>query len=285
MIVAPIFAALSLATGTIIEKIVLKKKKIGIEFYQAGQFLAITLVMLPIVFFFWKITPEAFFLKNILIFFGVSLIAILANYFTFYSLKKANLSKIEPAKITEPLFVILLTLVFGFLVDKNLYGTSTKMLIPAIIAGAALIFSHIKKHHLKFSKPFIYALIGSFFFAFELVLSRLILDYYNGITFYFLRCIVITVITLIIFKPKLRKVKNPKVWMHIFIAAAIWVVYRVIIYYGYVNSGIIETTMIIMLGPIFIYLFAWKFLKEKITWRNIASSIIILGAIAYVTLV
>ena len=60
-------------------------------------------------------------------------------------------------------------------------------LILALIAAAALIFSHIKKHHLKFGKYFIFALIGSFFFASELVLSRLILDYYSPMTFYFAR--------------------------------------------------------------------------------------------------
>ena len=69
------------------------------------------------------------------------------------------------------------------------------------------------------------------------------------------------------------------------IAGAIWVVYRVIIYYGYVNVGILSTTVIVMLGPIFIYIFAWKFLKEKLTWRNIIASFIILACVLYISLV
>jgi drug/metabolite transporter (DMT)-like permease len=37
--------------------------------------------------------------------------------------------------------------------------------------------------------------------------------------------------------------------------------------------------MLFILSPIFIYLFAWLYLKEKVTWRQIISSIIIVGCI------
>jgi len=285
MILAPIFAALALATGTLIEKIILTKKKVSIKFYETGQFFAITLVMLPIIFFFWKVTPEALELKNILILVGVIILSIFANYFTFFALKNAKLSKIEPAKITEPLFVILFAILFSFLISPDLYERSTHVVVPALIAGAALIFSHVKKHHLKFSKPFLYALLGSFLFALELVLSRLILDYYNGVTFYFIRCTLIFFIVFLIFRPKLIRTRSTKTLIHMLIAAAVWVIYRVIVYYGYVNMGVISTTAIIMLGPIFIYLFAWKFLKEKLTWRNIIASFVILGCVLYIALV
>jgi len=39
-----------------------------------------------------------------------------------------------------------------------------------------------------------------------------------------------------------------------------------------------------MLGPVFIYLFAWKFLKEKLNWKNLVAAIIILFSILYATL-
>jgi drug/metabolite transporter (DMT)-like permease len=285
MILAPIFAALALASGTLTEKLVLMKRKVTVRFYETGQFLAISLVMLPFIFFLWRVDSQALSFTNILVFIGIIILSILANYFTFNSMKQAKLSRIEPAKMTEPLFVILLTIILSFVFQSGIYERNTQVVIPALVAGAALIGSHIKKHHLNFSKPFLYSLLGSFLFASELVLSKIILEYYNGFTFYFLRCLFVFIVAFIIFRPKIFRGHSPKVIIHIFIIAIIWVIYRVIIYYGYLNAGIIQTTLIVMLGPIFIYLFAWKFLKEKPTWRNLIASLIILCCVLYVAII
>ncbi|MFH1787690.1 MAG: DMT family transporter [archaeon] len=278
----PVIGALALASGTVLEKIVLKQKKVGIKLYQTAGFLAIVIGMLPLIYFFWKVDATAFELKNIIIFSLVILFSIIANLFTFYSMKWEKISNLEPAKILEPLFVIFLAILFSFFVE-GLYERNIKIIIPALIAGSALIFSHIKKDHLDFNKYFIAAIFGSFFFALELVITRLVLDYYSPISFYFLRCLTIFLISFILFKPKFSEL-NKDVKIKIFLTGLIWVVYRVLVYYGYLKIGVIFTTLIIMLGPIFIYLFAWKFLKEKINWRNIIASIIIVGCVLYAIL-
>jgi len=279
----PFLGALALGAGTILEKIVLRKRKVNIKLYQTAGFLGIVLVMLPFIYFFWKLTPEALEMKNIFIFSLVILFSLVANMFTFYSMKWEKISNIEPAKMLEPLFVILLVIFFSFLVGETIFERNTKIIIPAVIAGVALIFSHIKKHHLKFNKYFIAAIIGSFFFALELVISRLILNFYSPITFYFLRCSLIFLISIIIFRPKFEKL-NSKVKWEILATGIIWFIYRIIIYYGYLNIGVIFTTLMLMLGPLFIYLFAWKFLKEKVSWRNIVAAFVIVGCVLYATL-
>ncbi len=185
-IIIPILGALALGAGTIFEKIILKKKKIGIKLYQTASFLAIALAIIPFLFFFWKLDAGAFKLKNILIFVGIIASSIIANLFVFYSLKWEKVTNLEPARILEPLFTILLAVVFSFF-TQGLYEQNLKIIIPAIIASMALIFPHIKKSRLEINKYFICAIFGSFFFALELVLSRLILDFYSPITFYFFR--------------------------------------------------------------------------------------------------
>jgi len=282
MVILPVFAAIALGAGTIIERIILKKKNISIKFYETYSFLAIVLVMIPFIFFLWNVSPDALLLKNILILAAVVVLAILANYFTFYSMKWEKLSKLEPAKMVEPLFTILLAIIFSIFIDATLYERNIKIIIPAIIAGAALIFSHFEKHHLKFNKYFLAAIIGSFFFASELVVSRLILDNYSSFTFYFVRCTLIFILSLAIFRPSFTKAKaKTKTIFFLLLTGAIWVAFRTILYYGYTTFGIIFTTLIIMLGPVFIYLFAWIFLKDKPTWKNIVASIVILGAVLY----
>ncbi len=283
MIEIPILGAIALAAGTILQKTILRKKKINIKLYQTLEFAAITIVMLPLIYFFWKLESPALELKNLFIFSLVILFSIIANLFTFFSMKWEKVSNLEPAKVLEPLFVILLAVIFSFIFGEVLYERKFNVLIPAIIAAATLVFSHIRKHHLDFNKYFLAAIIGSFFFALELVISRLILNFYSPISFYFLRCSAIFLISLILFRPSLKQT-DKKVRFHVFLIGLIWVIYRVIIYYGYLNIGVIFTTLIIMLGPIFIYLFAHIFLKEKIKIRNIIAALVIVACIAYASL-
>lgn len=283
MIQIPILGALALASGTIIQKLVLKRKRIDIKFYQTAEFFTIVLVMLPFIYFFWQLDSQALQLKNIFIFSLVIIFSIIANLFTYYSMKWEKVSNIEPAKILEPLFVIILAIFFSYLVSGDLFDRKLSVIIPAFIAGLALIFSHIEKHHLRFNKYFIAAILGSFFFALELVISRLILDYYSPMTFYFLRGLSILTLSFMIFRPKIIKTKT-KVKFQILAIGILWVFFRVIVYYGYINLGVIFTTLVIMLAPIFIYLFAYIFLKEKLKPKNIIAAIVILASVLYATL-
>ena len=232
MIYLPFLGAISLAAGTILEKIVVKRKNIDIKFYQTAIFFVIMLVMLPFIYFYWKFDPQALQPLNIIIFSLVIIFSLLANWFVFYSVKGEKVSNLEPAKMIEPLFVVLLAILFSFFIDSGMYEKNLKIIIPAIIAGLALILSHIKRHHLKFNKYFLSAILGSFFFALELVISRLILDYYSSLTFYFLRCAFIFLFSLIIFRPKMIQM-DKTLTSYIFITGIFWVLYRVIIYYGY----------------------------------------------------
>jgi drug/metabolite transporter (DMT)-like permease len=283
MIYFPILGALALAGGTIFERQILKRKGMDIKKYQTIEFLGICIILLPLLYFFWKFNSQALELKNILIFIAVIAASIIANLFTFYSMKGEKINNIEPAKMLEPLFTILLAVIFSFFF-QGLYERNTQVLIPAIIAGLALILSHVKKEHLNFNKYFLAAIVGSFFFALELIISRLILDLYSPITFYFLRCLGVLLISYIIFRPKLTNIDN-KLKLHMLLIGAIWVVYRVVIYYGYIKIGVISTTLTFMLAPIFIYTLAKIILKEKINTRNIIASVIILACVLYANFV
>jgi len=279
MIYFPIIAAIALAGGTVLEREILKGKGITIKQYQILGFLAIAIIMLPLLYFFWKMDSEALQLKNILIFLVVVLASVTANWFTYYSMKGEKVNNLEPAKMLEPLFTIILALIFGLFIT-GIYDSNSKVLIPALIAGLALIFTHVKREHLNFNKYFLAAMIGSLFFGLEVVISLLILHFYSPISFYFLRCSAIFLISLIVFHPKFSGIGG-KLTLKIVLIGVIWVIYRVVAYYGYLKIGIISTTLILMLGTALTYYFAKIFLKEKINMRNIIASIIILGCVLY----
>ncbi len=279
MIEIPIIGAVALAGGTVLERIILKKRKIDIKTYQTASFLAIVLAMIPFIYFFWRVDSIALELKNMIIFGLVIIFSILANLFTFYSMKWEKIGNLEPAKILEPLFVLILVVIFSFFA-QGLYDNNPKIMIPALLSALALIFSHIRKHHLDFNKYFVAAIAGSFLFALELVVSRLILDFYSPLSFYLIRCFSIAMISLVAFRPSFSSLDNEIKWK-ILLTGGMWVIYRLMLYYGYLELGVAFTTLMIMLGPLFVYLFAWKFLKEKLDWRNILAAAVIVGSVLY----
>ena len=275
----PILGAAALATGTILERLVLRGRKIDIKLYQVLSFFAIVVSMLPFIYFFWRIDSGAFELRSIIIFIFVILFSIIANLLVFYSMKWEKVTNLEPARVLEPLFIIFLAFAFSFFVE-GLYERNLKILIPALISGVALVLTHFKKDHLEFNKYFVAAIIGSFFFALELVISMLILNFYSPITFYFLRSSSIFLLSWVIFRPKLGKISSVVKW-EIFLTGAIWVAYRVVAYYGYLTIGVVFTTLLLMLAPVLIYAFAHFFLKERMSWKNFVAAIVIVGSIAY----
>jgi drug/metabolite transporter (DMT)-like permease len=275
MIHIPILGALAFATSSLFEKIILKNKKIKNSSLVVGFFLAAIIFMLPFVYFFSETNPLAWKINNLLILVAIVFFSIIANLFAFYSLKWEKLTQLEPVRLLEPLLIIIIAFIF-FKSERNV-----NVVIPAIIAGLALIFSHIKRHHFKFNKYLIAGTFGSFFYAIEMVLSKIILPYYNPLTLYFVRSLGVFLISLVIFRPNLVTEFSKKEKVIIGLVGICWVIFRVATYYGYLFFGVISTTLILMLAPIFVYLFAHKFLKEKTEWRNIVAAIVIVGCVLY----
>jgi len=278
MFYIPFIGALALGLSTLLEKITLRNKKILPNHFIVALFLSAVIVMAPFVYFFSQIQSQALQPLNILLFIGIVIFSILANLLSFYALKWEKLTNLEPIRLLEPLFVVLLAFAF-FRSERN-----PAVIIPSIIAALALVFSHIKKHHLDFNKYIFAGIIGSLFYAVELILTKIILPYYNPLTLYFIRCLIIFIVTAIIFHPNLIKELNKKEKLLVLLIGTFWVIFRIATYYGYLYLGVVSTTLVLMLGPVFIYIFARIFLKEKLTWRNIVATIIIVGCVLYAVL-
>lgn len=283
MFYIPILGAFLEATGILIEKKIMKKKNINYKTYTVYGFLAIVAVMIPFLFFFWDIKPQAFELKNILIFLSIAIIALFANLFIFYSLKRETISEFEPISMMQPLFTILLAFILSFFLTAYSNERNPIILVLAFIASTALIIAHIKKHHFKYDKYMIAALIGSFLFSCELVLSKLVLEYFSSWSFYFLRCLLILIIAWSIFRPNFKKIDKETHYLN-WAVALVYIIYRVILYWGIDNLGIVYTTIVLsVLSPVLIFIFARIFLKEKITKRQIISAAIIIICVIIAT--
>lgn len=279
----PFIGAVANSFGIIWQRVILVKKKVDIKTFQVLAFFAVSLLFLPFIYFFFHISPEALTTKNIILFLFVILFSIIGNLMLFYSIKGERISSLEPALALEPLFTVILAVIASFFFIE-LFERKIHIIIPAFIAGIALVLSHIKRHHLNFDKYFTAAIIASLFFSMELIFSRFILNYYTPLTFYFLRCLGIFIISLIIFRPKFSSVSK-KIKLEILGIAFLWIVFRVVVYYGYIHLGVVFTTLIVMLSPILVYFLAWTILKEKIRWQDLVTAMIVVGCVVYAVLI
>ena len=280
----PFFGAFSEGAGTVLEKELLMKRRLETRTYNTFSFMSIVILLIPIILlthyflpnqFSLNIDSQVFQLKNILIMLGVIILSIFANLFTFYALKWEKITELEPMRLMQPMFTILLAF-FLFSAERQ---TKSSIIILSLVASFAIIASHIKRHHFSLNIYAWSAILGSLFFALELVVSKEILNLYPPLIFYFVRCLGIFLVSLAIFKPNPSKIQK-STWPLIFGISLIWIFYRVLLYSSYLTQGVIITTLLFILTPIFIYLFSWKYLKEQFKWRNLIASIIIIICVA-----
>jgi len=269
----PILGTFFEAAGTILDKINMQNKKLNYKNYTVFWFLAAVIVMLPFIYFFWRIDLNLLLQwKNLLIFSGIILFAILGNLTLNFALKREDLTEMEPVRVLFPFFIIL----FAFILypdERNWF-----LVVLGLIAAAALLFAHIKRSHFSLNKYMLATLLSNIFFALELTMSKYLLPFFSPLTFYFLRCLFVLIFIFPVFKSDFRKINNKLKGM-IFLSGLIWIIYRLILYFGYETYGIVLTTIVFILSPVLIMLYAVLFGKEKMNWKQIVSTIVILACV------
>lgn len=272
MIQIPVLGAFIEAAGTTIEKKILKNKKLSSNTYTTLSFLSIVAIMIPFVYFFWSVKTGAFSGWNLFLLSAICIFSVGANLLSYYALKGEKIIDFEPIWLTQPLF----TIVLAFFV----YGSqgNNSVLYLALIASITLIAAHIRKSHLNFDKYAVALLLGNLFYAVELVCSQEILKSISPFTLYFIRCSFILFILLLFIRPKTNGVNKKTGWL-IFFVGILWVIYRMILYYGYIAYGIFFTTTLFTLAPVLLLVMAKVFLKEKMTIRQVIATIIILACV------
>lgn len=268
----PLIGAFLEAAGVILEKNVLKTRGFDYRNYTVFCFLALVVLMAPFLLWLWKLDSAFFSLRSLSLFFIVVVAALGANLLTFYSLKRKRIGDYEPLWLMQPLFIIVLAVIF-YPSERN-----WMLVLLAFIASISLVLMHIKKHHLDFDRYLIAGILGSFLFALELAISKPLLMYFSPLTFYFVRCFSVFIFALLLYRPSFKRLPSRAV-LGIVTVAALWVLYRVILYYGYESLGVVYTTLLFILSPVLMLVFAVVFLKEKITLRQLITNAIIIACV------
>jgi drug/metabolite transporter (DMT)-like permease len=273
MIQLPLIGAFLEAAGMAFEKRIMKQKYMDFKTYSILIFSFLVILMIPLTLILWNASSHAFETKYILLLIGFVLTSLIANLLIYYSLDREDIVELEPIWVMHPLFVVIFAFIF-YESERNILDLGL-----AFIAGYALVTSHIKKHKIRFDKYSQAAIFGGILFAIAAIMSKTLLDVYNGFTLYFIRCLLILLILFIFIKPN-KKAINKKNLSMFPITALIWIGYWLIVFYGYEKLGLISTTLLIIFSPVLLFLFAVLFLKEKPTTKQIFATLIIVLCVA-----
>lgn len=270
-----VFAAIFNAASTILDKVALSRHRTDVHnfiiaiFVFLSLFTALTLPWLGAI-----NTSRAFSILGIFYFILLIFFAFVWNAIYYRAQQHETVQEFEIIVMMQPLFVSLMAAVI-FADERNWH-----ILIAAFIASLSLIACHLRRDHLSFNRYTSLLLLAVLFIAAETQVRKVLLDWYQPASLYFLRTGVLTILFILIWRPVKFTIPK-KAWPHIVISGLLGSAMMILTFYGYQNLGIVLTTLILMLGPILTYLIDFLILKEKLRPRILIAAAVILGCILY----
>ena len=199
------------------------------------------------------------------------------NLLYYFGLRYEKITEIEPFFLFNPLITILIAGLFY--TDERFW----QIYIAAAIAGIFLAWSHLKKHHLRLSKPLLAILGFSLLVGLEAVVIKQLLLVYSPVALYLIRAIVTVLFLWVIEKGKIPMISIKQSLYFLAIAVGA-IITASLIYFSYQLQGISSTVFVLILSPVLIYILSVVLLKEKLKWKNIVTSLVILALVIWVTI-
>lgn len=198
------------------------------------------------------------------------------NLLYYFGLKYKNVSEIEPFFLFNPLVIIIVAGVFY--ADER----SWQIYVAAIIAGAFLAWSHVEKRHLAIGKPLLAILGYSLLAGLEAVVIRQLLVAYSPVALYLIRAIITALFLWVMHRGTIPMLNKKQVPYFILMAAGA-IAISALIYFAYSLQGISSTMIVLVLSPVLVYILSVVWLKEKLKWKNIVTSVVIILLVIWVT--
>lgn len=272
-----IFSSLGYAGGVISDKLVLSKYRVPVIRFVSLLFIwlaAITAVFLKkwgggMDFISLFSTPNIFILLLLIV------VALWWNIYYYQGIQKENLHEFELIMLLSPLATIVFATIF--LPIERDWG----IFVPSIIAALTLVLTRFRKHHVVLGKTAWKTIIAMVLMSFEAILIKELLNILSPVALYFIRTIILAIAFLIIYRPKVLTMHRNAFALTI-LSAIFGVVQMVLKFYGFRNLGVVETTMILVLGPFLVYIASSILFKEKLYKRDLFAAVVVVLCILYV---
>lgn len=272
-----VIASIGYAGGVIVDKIVLSKYRVPVLRFVPLLFVwlaVITAIFVPI----WgKINlPEFISVKFVLLFLAMILVAVVWNIFYYRGIQREEIHEFELIMLLSPLTTIIFAEIF--LPSER----SLPIFVAGLIGSLTLIITRFRHHHLKISTTTWQTILAMILMSGESILIKNLLVVMSPVALYFIRTTIIAIIFLIIYRPKLFEMQKTAYALTI-LSAIFGVVQMVLKFYGFASLGVVETTLILVLGPFIVYFFSTYYFKEKLYKRDIFAAAVVVACILYVT--
>jgi len=269
-------SAISNSVAMIFSKVIVSEKNMSGTVFLKVQMLFLTIFMVVPAIIWGSLQSNFFTPKYIVLFIVLITIGVILNILFFTAFSKKKLCEVEPIMLlSTPMTIVLAMIIFPG--ERSLV-----LLVISAIAITALLVSRFEKKHLDFDK-YSWMIIGfDILCAVEATIIKDLLVVMNATSLYFFRVAFIAIILFLVFrKVKINKV-NKKELVQTFVNSGFISIEHVAKFFAIGMIGIVNSSLIILLGPILVLVFSKIFLKEKISLRRgIGDSIVVMciGAI------
>lgn len=271
-----IIASLGYAGGVVSDKFVLSKYRVPVMRFVPLLFIWLAIIT-GVFLSRWGKANYSIALepKYLLIFALMILVAVTWNIFYYQGIQKEDLHEFELIMLLSPLVTIIFATIF--LPKERDWG----VFIPGIIAAVALLATRFKSRHVHIGKVAWRTILAMVLMSFESILIKELLGAFSPVALYFVRTAVIAIIFLVMYKPKILEMHR-NAFALVILSAIFGVVQMVLKFYGFASLGVVETTMILVLGPFLVYIASSAFFKERLYKRDVFAATVVIACILYV---
>jgi len=269
----PVLAAVLQAGSFTLDKVILSIRRISYKTYVGVSFPLIFIITLGIFFIFRPpLTLELIKGSIWLIVISVGM-TIITNLIFYRALHDDNLGEIQTLDLLRNIPIIISTSIL-FADERNF-----AVIIPAILASFAIIWSHWERHHFKIAKHTLPFVIWSLCVAaIGPPISKILLETWNPISLELVRSFGTAVLLGPLFFQDAQKIPSKGFLLLLgtnILTSIAWILFN----FSYQRLGIIYTILIFSLQPLLVYIASVLILKERFAWKKAVAFVIVLVSI------
>ena len=271
----PVLAAVLQAGSFTLDKVILSIRRVSFKTYTGVSFPLIFLITLVIFLIFRPPLSFGLLAGNLWLVFLVSIsLSIITNLVFYRALDADKLGEIQTFDLLHSFPIIIFSSII-FTDERNF-----TVIIPALFASLAIIWSHWERHHFKIAKYTLPFLIWSLSAApVGAVMSKILLASWNPISLELVRSGTMALVLGPLFFKYAIKIPS-KAFSILLITNILTSVAWILFYFSYQRLGIVFTILIFSLQPLLVYFSSVFFLKEKLQWKKAVAFVIVLVSIA-----
>jgi drug/metabolite transporter (DMT)-like permease len=265
-----IITTLTCVIGDVMNRFLMSKQKVSWQKFVTIAYIFFTILLIPGVYIFVDFNDEIFKTKYLFLLLLCVLLTIGYSIFRNIGFKELKIEIIEPLILTQWVFSVFLAYLF-FPDERNLFKIGL-----AIISFLCIFLVNInfKKFKFLFNRYYYYVIFSVIFASFNTIVIKYLLEEYNPILLAFFRAFFVSLILLCFIRISKKDIMGKS--KYYFILGLLDAIGIIFLFWSYQVVGIVTTAIVTSLQPLISQWLSTIILKEKLHWKNIIATFIII---------